>query len=41
MDPSLIWRDYANLALLPILIGTALMILARLAREVVARWFYD
>lgn len=40
VEPSDIWRDYATLAMIPIIAGTSLMVLGSLARELMGRWLH-
>lgn len=40
VDPSALWKEYAELALVPILVGLVLLILSKLIRAAVGRWFY-
>jgi hypothetical protein len=41
MTGEQVWADYARLSLSPILLGVVIMILGRLVRAAVVRWFYD
>jgi hypothetical protein len=39
-DPSAIWQEYGYLALVPMLVTLVLLILSKLIRVAVGRWFY-